>query len=82
MNLSYNWFIYKPLIQYLTWAPVGSSDLIEAGVVPRYFISAFVLLPLIFNINNKEIKNQELIIITTITTFLLSSMMFIATMLY
>lgn len=70
------------IIQYLTWAPVGSSDLIEAGVVPRYFISAFVLLPLIFNINNKEIKNQELIIITTITTFLSSSMMFIATMLY
>lgn len=70
------------IIQYLTWSPVGSSDLIEAGVVPRYFISVSILLPLIFNINNKEIKNQELIVITTITTFLSCSMMFIATMLY
>ena len=69
-------------VQYLTWAPVGSVDLIEAGVVPRYFLPTLVLLPLIFNINNKEIKNKELIIVTTITIFLSSSIMFIATMLY
>lgn len=70
------------IVQYLTWAPVGSSNLIETGVVPRYFLPTLVLLPLIFNINNKEIKNKELIIVTTITIFLSSSVMFIATMLY
>lgn len=70
------------IVQYLTWAPVGSTNLLDAGVVPRYFLPTLVLLPLIFNINNKEIKNQELIIVTTITMFLSSSIMFIATMLY
>lgn len=70
------------IVQYLTWAPVGSTNLLDAGVVPRYFLPTLVLLPLIFNINNKEIKNQELIIVTTITIFLSSSIMFIATMLY
>ena len=70
------------IVQYLTWAPVGSVNLIEAGVVPRYFMPTLVLLPIIFNINNKEIKNKELIVITTITIFLSSSIMFIATMLY
>ena len=70
------------IVQYLTWAPVGSTNLLDAGVVPRYFLPALVLLPLIFNINNKEIKNQELIIISAITIFLSSSIMFIATMLY
>ena len=70
------------IVQYLTWAPVGSVSLLEAGVVPRYFLSTLVLLPLIFNINNKEIKNKELMIITCMTIFLSSSIMFIATMLY
>lgn len=70
------------IVQYLTWAPVGSINLLDAGVVPRYFLPALVLLPLIFNINNKKIKNQELTIITCITIFLSSAIMFIATMLY
>ena len=70
------------IVQYLTWAPVGSADLLEAGVVPRYFLPTLVLLPLIFNINEKEIENKELIVITCITVFLSSSIMFIATMLY
>jgi uncharacterized membrane protein len=70
------------IVQYLTWAPVGSANLLDAGVVPRYFLPTLVLLPLIFNINNKEIKNKELTVITCITIFLSCSMMFIATMLY
>lgn len=69
-------------VQYLTWAPVGSTNLLEAGVVPRYFLSILVLLPLVFNINNKEIRNQELIIFTIIITFLSSSIMFITSMFY
>ncbi len=48
----------------------------------KYFLPTLVLLPLIFNINNKEIKNKELIILTTIRKFLSSSIMFIATILY
>ena len=70
------------IVQYLTWAPVGSANLLDAGVVPRYFLPALILLPLIFNVNNKKFKNQELTIITCITIFLSSAIMFIATMLY
>ncbi len=70
------------IVQYLTWAPVGSQNLLDAGVVPRYFLPTLVLLPLIFNINKKEIKNKELMVITCITIFLSSSMMFIGTMFY
>lgn len=70
------------IVQYLTWAPVGSISLLDAGVVPRYFLPVLVLIPLIFNVNNKKFKNQELTIITCITIFLSSAIMFIATMLY
>ncbi|SDA55903.1 DUF2142 domain-containing protein [Methanobrevibacter millerae] len=70
------------IVQYLTWAPVGSINLLDAGVVPRYFLPVLVLIPLIFNVNNKNFKNQELTIITCITIFLSSAIMFIATMLY
>lgn len=70
------------IVQYITWAPVGSTNLLDAGVVPRYFLPTLILLPLIFNINNKKFKNQELTIITCITILLSSAIMFIATMLY
>ena len=62
--------------------PIISSNHIDGRVVPRYFIPTLVLLPLIFKINNEEIKNKELNVITAISIFLSSSVMFIASMLF
>lgn len=71
------------IVQYLTWAPVGAMSLLDAGVVPRYFIPVLALLPLIFNVNsNKEIKDLNLIVITAIVVFLSLIMMFIGMIAY
>ena len=70
------------LAQYLTWAPVGSKDLIECGVVPRYFLPVFVLIPLIINYKNSKIKNSEILIITCCLIFLCAILTFMAGMIY
>lgn len=70
------------LVQYLTWAPVGAKDLIESGVVPRYFLPAFVLIPLIINYKNSKIKNSEILIITCIVIFLCAMLTFMAEIIY
>ena len=70
------------LVQYLTWAPVGAKDLIESGVVPRYFLPVFVLIPFIINYKNSKIKNSEILIITCIVIFLCSMFTFMAGIIY
>ena len=66
-------------IQYLTWAPVGSTNLLDAGVVPRYFIPIFLILPLMLNVNRDiEIKNMDLIIFLVVIIFLTASIIFIS----
>ena len=70
------------LAQYLTWAPVGAKDLIESGVVPRYFLPIFVLIPLIINYKNSKIKNSETLIITCILIFLCGMLTFMAGIIY
>ena len=70
------------LVQYLTWAPVGAKDLIESGVVPRYFLPVFVLIPLIINYRNSKIKNSEILIITCILIFLCGMLTFMAGTIY
>lgn len=70
------------VVQYLTWAPVGAKDLIESGVVPRYFLPVFVLIPLIINYKNPKIKNNEILIITCILIFLCGMLTFMAGTIY
>lgn len=41
-------------VQYLSWAPVRATNLIEASVTPRYFLPLCVLLPLL-SINRIEL---------------------------
>ena len=70
------------VVQYLTWAPVGAKDLIESGVVPRYFLPVFVLIPLIINYKNPKIKNNKILIITCILIFLCGMLTFMAGTIY
>lgn len=70
------------LAQYLTWAPVGAKDLIECGVVPRYFLPIFVLIPLIINYKNSKIKNSEILVITCSLIFLCAIFTFMAGIIY
>ena len=70
------------LVQYLTWAPVGAKDLIESGVVPRYFFPILVLITLIIKYKNSRIKNNETLIVTCILIFLCGMLTFMAGMLY
>lgn len=70
------------LAQYLTWAPVGAKDLIESGVVPRYFLPIFVLVPLFINYKSSKIKNNEMLIITCILIFLSLMLTFMAGTIY
>lgn len=70
-------------VQYLTWSPVGAMSLDSSGVVPRYFLPACVLLPLIFSINkNRKIKNLHAITFTIIVSSLSSVAMFFVSMFY
>ena len=48
-------------IQLLTWAGVGNFEKgVVWGVHLRYFIPLFTLMPLILNINSKNIKKDNL----------------------
>lgn len=70
-------------VQYLTWAPVAATNLVEAGVYPRYFLPLCALLPLIFSINNnREIKKLNSVTITIILSSLSSIAMFIVELFY
>ncbi len=69
-------------VQFLTWAPVGSKNLVDAGVVPRYFLPIFILIPLIINYKNFKIKDSDSIIITCILCFLSGMLIFAAGMIY
>lgn len=71
-------------VQYLTWAPVGATNLLDAGVVPRYFIPILVLLPIVFNLNKKnfEIENMDKLVFVCALGFLASIITFIASLSY
>ena len=71
------------IIQYLTWAPVGSTDLSDFGISTRYFIPFFTLLPVVFNLN-KDIKKDRLnlIIIMFVLSFLSGILVYILSLFY
>jgi uncharacterized membrane protein len=58
------------LIQFLTWTPVGSTNI--EGVFARYFIPLMALIPLIIGINKDILKNKnlDLIVITFVIIFI------------
>ena len=72
------------LVQYLTWAPVGAVNLLDAGVVPRHILPIFLMLPVVFNLNknNYEIENMNQLVFTCIIGFLASIIIFIASICY
>lgn len=71
------------IIQYLTWAPVGSGDLSDFGISTRYFIPFFTLLPVVFNLNRdmKE-QNMNLIIMVLAISFLSGILIYILSLFY
>lgn len=69
-------------VQYLSWAPVRATNLIEASVTPRYFLPLCVLLPLLSINRNKKIKQLDSITITVIVASLSSIAMFAVAMFY
>ena len=69
-------------VQYLSWAPVRATNLIEASVTPRYFLPLCVLLPLLSINRNKKIKELDSITITVIVASLSSIAMFAVAMFY
>ena len=70
------------LIFFFIRVPVGLSKIINTSSLVMYYLPIISLFPLIFNINNKRIKNQDKIVICFIITLLSCSIMFITTLLY
>lgn len=71
------------IIQFLTWASVGTTDLVNCGVSTRYFIPFFGLIPFMFNRNmNFKIKNIDMLIITLVISFLGGIIVYIASLAY
>lgn len=68
------------LVQYLTWIPVKSKNIIQ-GVSGRYFIPLLIFLPLIFNISSKINFNKEMFknIVFTLTISFISGMLLLTT---
>lgn len=56
--------------QFLTWAPLGTTNLGDCGISTRYFVPFFSLIPLMLNINininkkNINIENLDKSVIT------------------
>ena len=69
------------MIQYLTWASVGSGD-IYSGVLPRYFIPLLVFIPFIINLNSTKFNiNRDMLnmVIMTLTISFISGMIMLTT---
>lgn len=72
-------YISTFVIQYLTWSSVGGTK-ITAGVFGRYFIPLLVFLPFIFGINNENIDNKKIKLLTmTIAISFISGMLMLTT---
>ncbi len=63
-------FVGTYFIQFLTWAPLGTTNLGDCGISTRYFVPFFSLIPLMLNINininkkNINIENLDKSVIT------------------
>lgn len=64
------------LVQYLTWIPVGSSNVV-GGVMGRYFIPLLVFLPFIFNLSSNKLdkSKMQILFITFAISFIAGAMM-------
>ena len=81
-------FVGTYFIQFLTWAPLGTTNLGDCGISTRYFVPFFSLIPLMLNINininkkNINIENLDKSVITCVIIFLGGLVVYVASLAY
>ena len=81
-------FVGTYFIQFLTWAPLGTTNLGDCGISTRYFVPFFSLIPLMLSINmnihkkNINIENLDNSVMTCVIIFLGGLVVYVASLAY
>lgn len=76
-------FVGTYFVQFLTWAPLATTNLGNCGISTRYFAPFFALIPFMLNLNkNINIKDLDKCVITCVIIFLGGTIVYVASLAY